>query len=85
LTVSFSRVIIPHTTIYASEGTPYPERWRERPFETSATGQRYALQMVPTPAGGIWKMRGQNRVCALSCRSEGAILVKEQTQNQEVL
>jgi len=37
----------------------YPERWRERPFETSATGQRYALNTVPTPAGGFWKMRGR--------------------------
>jgi len=39
--------------------------------------------MVPTPAGGFWKMRGQKQNDALSCRSEGALLVKGLSLTQE--
>jgi hypothetical protein len=34
----------------------YPERWRDRPCETSATAS--SEELVPIPAEELWKMRG---------------------------
>ena len=47
----------------------YPEKWRERPDEASATSM---TRMVPNPTGN-WKMRGEKSQKCLPL-SRGAFL-----------
>jgi hypothetical protein len=41
----------------------YPERWRERPCETSATSWLTARKVpIPSDPDGFWKMRSGRKV-----------------------